>query len=364
MSCGNQCMADCQFSCQTTCEITDQCSACQLNCQTTCQASCQTACQTSSCQTACESSCQSACLLATQGTVNPAGNATLTVFNIGTAGFAIRLSGLDNSTSIPLNIYFYLNNTLERIYPTNSSPVLEHYYTQLNDGTTYTAKVVIQAVQTGEVYKTLTKTVTTSTATLPKLPDPQFDFNATIKTSNSISITTIAQTGVTNYYFRIAGGTIINNGASRTYVFTGLEPNTQYFIEIKVGGSGYRDSNWVYSYASTVALWAWTDTEREAFNNHGLVTTINYLRWNEFVDRVYSLSGNSWLTSSVEGATLSYSATKMTSTDKTLTALRFNSLRYNINAHATGGVNIVHTNDEVFGSYFITMEQQVNHWGS
>ena len=241
-------MATCDGSCMDWCEHYDEC--CQYE-------NCMGACET--CQTGCEISCQNcegvACQTS-QAPTNPAENATLTVIGVGETSFAIRLSGLSNPTGIPLNIYFYLDNVFQRMEVTASNPILEHYYTQLDDGTNYTAKVVIEGVTNGTIYKTLTKTVTTDTATLPKLPTPTLDTNATIKTANSITVTINAVTGATTYYARIGGGTA-QTSSGRTFAFYDLTPNTQYYIEIKVGGSGYRDSNWAGYYATTLATAAW-----------------------------------------------------------------------------------------------------------
>lgn len=55
-----------------------------------------------------------------------------------------------------------------------------------------------------------------------------------------------------------------------------------------------------------------------------------------------------------------YDNTKMSSSDKTLTAKRFNSLRYNIGVHQSTGINEVKTGDKVYGSYFITMMNVLN----
>lgn len=232
----------CQGSCLGSCETCQDCQGTCQDCQTTCQKSCQ------GCQT-----CQSG-----QAPSNPAENAIISVTEVSYTHFTIVLSGLNNPTGIPLNIYFYLDNVLQRIEVTASSPTLEHYYTQLNDGTTYTAKVVIENISTGQIYKTLTRNVTTNEHTLPKLPTPTLDTNATVKTGNSITITINPVTGADTYYARIGGGTA-QTSSGRTFTFYDLTPNTQYYIEIKVGGSGYRDSNWAGYYATTLLgeLWEW-----------------------------------------------------------------------------------------------------------
>lgn len=244
--------------CTDWCEHYDECCGYEkcMGCQGSCLGSCET-CQ--DCQTTCQNSCQD-CQTCESGQApsNPAENAILSVTEVSYTHFTIVLSGLNNPTGIPLNIMFYLDDVLQRIVPTASSPVLEHSYTNLSDGTTYTAKVIIENISTGQIYKTLTRNVTTNEHTLPKLPTPTLDTNATIKTANSITVTINAVTGATTYYARIGGGTA-QTSSGRTFAFYDLTPNTQYYIEIKVGGSGYRDSNWAGYYATTLAteLWEW-----------------------------------------------------------------------------------------------------------
>lgn len=52
----------------------------------------------------------------------------------------------------------------------------------------------------------------------------------------------------------------------------------------------------------------------------------------------------------------------MTSSDKTLTAARFNSVRYNIGAHYSTGISEVASGDPVLGSYFTTLTTKLNEW--
>lgn len=57
---------------------------------------------------------------------------------------------------------------------------------------------------------------------------------------------------------------------------------------------------------------------------------------------------------------MSYAATRMSSGDKSLTATRFNSLRYNIGLHYSTGINTVSRGDTVYGWYFITLANCIN----
>lgn len=104
----------------------------------------------------------------------------------------------------------------------------------------------------------------------------------------------------------------------------------------------------------------WTSSEINAFNNNGTLDTISYLRWNTFCDKiqeVLSEGNNSWDTTWG-----SLTATKMSSSDKELTADRFNAARYNIGSHYSTGISTVSTGDIIYGSYFITLQNSLNNW--
>ena len=49
-------------------------------------------------------------------------------------------------------------------------------------------------------------------------------------------------------------------------------------------------------------------------------------------------------------------------TDKTLTAERFNSLRFNIGIFLSTGIPEVSSGDIVLGSYFLTLADSLNAW--
>lgn len=78
------------------------------------------------------------------------------------------------------------------------------------------------------------------------------------------------------------------------------------------------------------------------------------------VKEVLDATGGSW-----DSTYASLSATKMTSSSKTLTAKRFNSLRYNIQKNVYVNASTVPaatTGDIVYGSYFTYLMNRVNVW--
>lgn len=157
------------------------------------------------------------------------------------------------------------------------------------------------------------------------------------------------------------------------YTFTGLKANTTYAI----GGYVVWDSgSYNFSTSGTtdkpsISLWSWsksngsataaqTQTAYSAVTGKGRLDNFSYLVWNDMVDKVLEVlnaKGGSW-----SSAFASAAATKMTSTDKLVTAVRFNSLRYNIDLHSSTGIGSVSKGDMIYGSYFPTLTDHINSW--
>lgn len=157
------------------------------------------------------------------------------------------------------------------------------------------------------------------------------------------------------------------------YTFTGLKANTTYAISSHViWDSGSAD--WSTSATTdrpSISLWSWsksngsataaqTQTAYNAVTGKGRLDSFSYLVWNDMVDKVLEVlnaKGGSW-----SNAFASAAATKMTSTDKLVTAVRFNSLRYNIDLHSSTGIGSVSKGDLIYGSYFPTLTDHINSW--
>lgn len=218
-----KCMGTCQ-NCQTGCELGSCQSSCQSTCQTYCQSNCQTNCE-ESCQSACESLCQLACENACQYACE---NYCMTECE--SCETACQGTCLDAC------------QVCEGVCQSSCEIYCETCQTTCQ-------KYCQSSCQTG---------CQSTGQTNPKLPNPTLDQSATIKTGNSISITINPVTGADTYYARINGGSQ-QSSSERTFTFYGLLPLTQYFIEIKVSGFGYQDSDWVGYYATTLAaeLWEW-----------------------------------------------------------------------------------------------------------
>uniref|UniRef100_UPI0025D13408 hypothetical protein n=1 Tax=Pseudobutyrivibrio sp. TaxID=2014367 RepID=UPI0025D13408 len=124
----------------------------------------------------------------------------------------------------------------------------------------------------------------------------------------------------------------------------------------------------------SVEPWSWTASNgnatstqtRNAYNaisNRGLLTDFSYLVWNDLVDKTkeaIEAHGGSWYTSGGGKTYLSYANTKMTTSNKNMTAARFNALRFNIGSRISTGITDRTTGDIINGSYFITLAQKLN----
>lgn len=242
--------------CTDWCEAYDECCGYEkcMGCQGSCLGSCET-CQ--DCQTTCQNSCQDC--QTCESEQNPVSGAVLTISNVDYTYFKATISGINNKTGDVLHTKFYLDNEFISGALSTTATSVDYTYTGLSSGTTYAVKVTIENQRTGQLYRIFTRNVTTDEPQLPKLPAPTLDISKTVKTANSITVTINSQQGANRYYFRINGGVTVDNGVIATHMFTNLQPNTQYYIEIKVGGNGYQDSDWAGYYATTLAteLWEW-----------------------------------------------------------------------------------------------------------
>lgn len=170
--------------------------------------------------------------------------------------------------------------------------------------------------------------------------------------------------------------------------FTGLSPNTRYGVYCAVyhgseflkswqgfvstdyeGGGG--DEGGGEGTETSVEPWSWYTSNGSASNSQTWaaneatisltsVKNFSYLVWNDMVDKVKEIldaTGNTWDTYYDTMAN-----TKMTSSDKTLTAKRFNSLRYNIGSHYSTGIEEVEKGNVVYGWYFQRLVGRMNLW--
>jgi hypothetical protein len=172
----------------------------------------------------------------------------------------------------------------------------------------------------------------------------------------------------------------VSSGGSVT--FTGLSANTEYsvYCEIYHGTTLLASLEGLVTTSSSssggggtasLAEWSWTvsngtATDEETQRAYGAavqalyVNRFSYRVWNDMVYKTKAILdsiGASW-----DNYYDFFSDTLMTENDRTLTASRFNSLRYNIGSHFSTGIQEVKTGDEVDGDYFKTLGQRINAW--
>lgn len=124
----------------------------------------------------------------------------------------------------------------------------------------------------------------------------------------------------------------------------------------------------------SVQKWSWTDSNgtattnetinaKTAISNGGAVSNFSYKVWNDMCDKVAAIidaENDAWYEDYD-----SIANTKIASSDKTLYAGKFNSLRFNIGARANApstGIVEKSPGDVVVGDFFITLADCINSW--
>ena len=166
-----------------------------------------------------------------------------------------------------------------------------------------------------------------------------------------------------------------SSGTTKWMTKTGLKPGTRYSVSIEaedlVTGWSNSWSTRVTTDKIVVAAWNWnasngdasaalTKAAKYAVDHKGSLSDFSYKVWNDMCKKVLDIenaAGLKWNPKYAE-----YLDTKMSSTDKVLTADRFNSLRYNIGRSYSTGIDEVNSGWPVLGSYFVTLTDCMNAW--
>lgn len=121
--------------------------------------------------------------------------------------------------------------------------------------------------------------------------------------------------------------------------------------------------------SSSVNKWDWHKSEASAAAYNALlakslVSNFSHEVLNDLVNKAYEVIAalpGKWLTKSNDGTEyLDVDDVLMNENDKTLTAERFNSLKFNIGSRESTGINDVSKGDEVIGEYFLTLAEKIN----
>lgn len=152
----------------------------------------------------------------------------------------------------------------------------------------------------------------------------------------------------------------------RNYTYSSIVcPNSNftvyyYFYGYAESIGGTKVKKWSWNSSNGAASSQQTKSAYAAISNQGETSKFSYLVWNDMADKVYETLSAKNLRWNSRFA--SYENTRMSSSDKTLTAARFNSLRYNIGLHYSTGINTVNKGDTIYGWYFTTLTNCLNNW--
>ena len=195
---------------------------------------------------------------------------------------------------------------------------------------------------------------------------PVVSIDSVSKTNNSITLNVSAtdsgsgQNGFMFYLDNSLKGA--EYGIAFTYTFDNLNKGQQYKVGVRAYDNVFNISSQVYQNITTESdspnNWFWTTDETNAFNNKGLITKLTWGRWNEFLDRVEDFV--TYYNGKYGTSVPSVLSHKMTSGDRTLTATRFNGVRFSIGSMNSTGITDRVSGDLVLGSYFITLSQKLN----
>lgn len=126
-----------------------------------------------------------------------------------------------------------------------------------------------------------------------------------------------------------------------------------------------------YSVVPDVDYWYWdssngsasasqTSAAEEAVTYGGHTSEFSYKVWNDLVDKIKEVldaADESW-----DSRYATYADTRMSSSDKILTATRFNSARWQVGYHVSTNISEKSPGDKVLGEYFLTIAQCLNAW--
>lgn len=201
-------------------------------------------------------------------------------------------------------------------------------------------------------------------------------------TGNSIRTGVVGKdsgSGIDNIVFKISPpGTNGSFSQAKTYYFNQSASQSQYhsftvdgsgnalslgktyYVEITVmdlvGNYVKQVLSVVHSYAKPNA-WSWQDYELNAFNGKGAFSTLTYQRWNSFCDYILQLT--SWYYNDSTD-TYKLASAKVSESNKTLTATKFNIVKNAIGSMNPTGISNVKAGDIVYGHYFITLAEKAN----
>ena len=211
----------------------------------------------------------------------------------------------------------------------------------------------IEAVSTGTAIKvglTATDSMSGVAEVTYRISTPSSTQPSESSFGNLKSIDVSSGTSSYHTYYSDGGGSNLSYG--KTYWI-------QYTVKDRAGNySSKKYASCVVNYTKPTS-WSWTQTEINAFNSKGSISTLTWQRWNAFVDNVVAMAkwkiGDSYTQYDLASA-------RMTQDSKILTANRFNLVRNAIGSmNSSGsGISVVAKGDKVLGWYFTQLRDRLN----
>lgn len=305
--------------------------------------------------------------------------ATVSARNITSTSVTVRVTGVKSGDEL----YFFVrlqsdsSDVSGYAYDSASSTSAEADIGGLEPGTNYLANVRINGKW--------------ATAVKFKTDPEEVDFGGDIDTKCTTDSISARLVGINTDYpnnkvrvtFYVAGSKVSSftfagvpsSGTTKWMTKTGLKSGTRYSVSIEaedlVTGWSNSWSDRVTTDKILVSAWSWsssngtasasqTKAAYTALTNNGSTSDFSYLVWNDMCSKVIEIENAAGLTWSTKYA--SYADTKMSSSDKVLTATRFNSLRYNIGRSYSTDIKEVFSGDTVYAWYFTTLARCMNSW--
>ena len=173
---------------------------------------------------------------------------------------------------------------------------------------------------------------------------------------------------------------------------TANSDNTNTYVTMKVTNVGYGTFD-IYAYCQTnkyykaghqqitinssPPTWSWTSNTQYAIDNHGEFSTLRTYEWNDFLDCIalflkYKGISDGIITATQQqennliktGSNVTVNAllmeAKSTSATNTMTAEKFNTVRFAIGCMNSTGIPVMNKGDKVLGNYFNILKDKLN----
>lgn len=162
-----------------------------------------------------------------------------------------------------------------------------------------------------------------------------------------------------SYYYKTEATKVPSSG------YTSIDVdsfNTTYYVYIKAEYEGEYEESSAESFIVELTIpnpWNWTTTEKNVFNNNGLISTITRTRWNNFISWAQTIIAYINDRDGASHATIPNSA--VMGTDKILYAESWNAVDYYSRVACGDSSHVTReSGDPVKGSYFTSLTDILN----